>query len=411
MSASKQAMQNLTAQWYNALTTQLHLDPQQFQLVQGSVALGATSQLVWSLMDSVPPYSITQYWTPDGYKSFSSQYGAVLPRLKDPSSGAFQVAMSDYYEAWMTHLKKAPPPSGMTITSYFSGWAYSHMAPDQAATCVSLFDGAMNGPIAQANSAWTTAGGATGVKAYNQTHDGLQNTIATGESRTVNLASDTESTDTSHTWANGNVEGFWEDFFGGGGSSYDASTSVVTNADVAMEISFTHYATIPIIPQQQGKIVSGLTTYQPWYVPSALSEAYENHNFDIWLPGTPDWSSFFSEDGSLQRAATSLIVVDGITVGMTSKTSVAKSEQESVTSSFAAGFFPFFGVEGQGGWESKQTFNDNGQIIATASCPVGSPHVLGILQTPVSRLVGGVAADDATIDAGDPVTVPLGRNG
>ena len=78
------AMKTLTAQYYNALTGGLRLNPQQeFQITQGQIALGATSQNFWGYLDTIPPVLIANTWSPGGQNTFSSQYGAVISRLKD----------------------------------------------------------------------------------------------------------------------------------------------------------------------------------------------------------------------------------------------------------------------------------------------------------------------------------------
>jgi hypothetical protein len=408
MSSAADAMQTLTSQWYNALVTQLHLDPSHFQLVQGNIGLGSTSVGMWALMDSIPPLSVTQYWTPQGYKPFSSQYGAVIPRLKDASYGQFQSAMGDYYNAWMAYIKANPAPTGTGILTWFQAWSQGNMPPDQAATALSLYAAALNGPIAQADIAWAIAGGATGVKAFNQTISQVDATLETAPSATVSLNSSTETSDTTHTWASGSVEGFWDVFFGEGGASYDASTSVVTSAGLAFDIQFTHVTTIPIIPLQQGAETDGPITYSAWYVPAALSEGYENNNYQVWQPGTPDWTSFFGDGGSLPRAAAAMIIVDGITLSLTSEAAIATESREEVKTSFAAGFFPFFGVNGEGGWSSDQKFNDSGQITATASNPVGSPQVLGILQMPIASLISSIQIQAARRSVRSPAALAMG---
>src|SRR3978361_357125 len=153
MSSAAQAMETLTSQWYNAVTRSLQLSAQQFQLVQGNISIGSTSPGIWALMDSIPPDSIAQSWTPQGYNSFSGQYGAIIPRLKDASYGQFQAQMGDWYNTWTAYLQ-AHPPATVTpaaIVSTFQGWSYINMPPDQAQTCVSLLAAAFNGPIGQAH--------------------------------------------------------------------------------------------------------------------------------------------------------------------------------------------------------------------------------------------------------------------
>jgi hypothetical protein len=390
MSAASDAMQTLTTQWYNALTNGLRLDPMQFQLVQGNIALGATSQGMWSLMDSIPPFSIAQNWTPSGFNSFSAQYGLVISRLQDPSFSAWQTKMGDYYSAWTTYLKGSPLPAGTSILAYFQSWAFSNMPPDQAQTCASLFAASMNGPILAANNTWYNAGGPTSVKAYNQGIETVDNALASAPSAGVQFDSTTTSSDATQSWAKGSIEGFYDAFFGHGDASYSAATTAVADAGLVFSIQFSHLTTIPVIPLQQGTIVAGPTTYSAWYVAAALSEGYDNNNNQVWAPGTPDWSSFFGDGGSLPRATTALVLVDGITVSITSKQSIATSDQTEVQAAFQAGFFPFFGVSGEGGWSSSAATFDAGTLTVTASCAVGNPQVLGILQTPIEALVGSV---------------------
>ena len=304
MSSASEAMETLTAQWYNAVAAQLKLDTQQFQMVQGNIALGNTSAGMWAMMDSIPPDSITQYWTPQGYKSFSSQYGLVLTRLHDPSTASFEAKMGEYFPEWMTYLEKATIPQGTTLPAFFRAWALTHMAPDLAQACYSLLANALDGPVGEGAAAWAEAGGSRGVKAYNQSISTVEHTVSGAPSASVSLDSATESSDTSTTWAKGSTGGFFDIFFGEAGASYEKSTVVVSEAGVVVSVQFAHMTGIPIMPLSQGTIVSGPNTYQAWYVPAALSLAYTTNNYDVWDTGSPGWTSFFGENGSLQRAAT-----------------------------------------------------------------------------------------------------------
>lgn len=380
-------METLTSQWYNALAAQLKLDTQQFQMVQGNIALGSTSAGMWAMMDSIPPDSITQYWTPQGYKSFSSQYGLVLTRLHDPSTASFEAKMGEYLPEWMSYLEKATIPQGTTLPAFFRAWALTHMAPDLAQECYSLLTNALNGPVGEGAAAWAEAGGSRGVKAYNQSISTVEHTVSGAPSASVSLDSATESSDTSTTWAKGSTGGFFDIFFGEAGASYEKSTVVVSEAGVVVSVQFAHMTGIPVMPLAQGTIVSGPNTYQAWYVPAALSLAYGTNNYDVWDTGSPGWASFFGESGSFPRAATQLLLVDGITVSVTSHQAIAEESRAELETSFEAGFFPFFGIEGHGGWTTDQRFNDAGQITATASCAEGDPQVLGVLQRPIGNLL------------------------
>ena len=57
-SAAGEAMGTLTEQWYNALVTGLSLNPDNFQLFQGSESIGDTSEFIWNILDAIPPKSI-----------------------------------------------------------------------------------------------------------------------------------------------------------------------------------------------------------------------------------------------------------------------------------------------------------------------------------------------------------------
>lgn len=405
MSAISDAMKTLTEQYYNAIITQLNLSDQQFQLAQGNVAVGATSQNIWAMMDAIPPTSVVKKWTPGGVNTYSSEYGALITRIQDTATGAFQAALGDYYSAWQTYLKANPPTAGKSIIEVYTAWAYScGMPPDQANKTVGLFQASLNGPVTQANIAWYAAGGQTAIKAYTQTVETIDNTIAGAPAGGVTLNSQTQSSDISHTWANGGIEGFFDFFFGSGESSYDSVSSLVIASELDFQIKFAHVSTVAVTPLANGTVTAGPTTYQPWYVPAALLLAYSNNNNNTWLTGTPDWTTFFGPQATLPRVTSGLIIVDGISITVTSGKSVDQNSRTQVEAAFEAGFFPFFGVQGSGGWNTSTSFSDEGIMTVTSTCPQGNPQVLGILQSPISSFVSEAVLRAAMREA-RPVTL------
>jgi hypothetical protein len=64
MSQVNEAMQTLTAQWYNAMVDGLGLSPEEFQLYQGPNSMVTTSQDMWNIFDAVPPASVNNYYDP-----------------------------------------------------------------------------------------------------------------------------------------------------------------------------------------------------------------------------------------------------------------------------------------------------------------------------------------------------------
>jgi hypothetical protein len=390
-------MQTLTQQYYNAVTTGLNLSPQLFQLTQGNIALGATSQALWGIMDSIPPLSLTQAWNPAGYNSFASNYGSVLSRIQSASSGAWDTALGDYASAWQTYVKATPPPTDVkAAAAYVRTWATSAgMTPQQVSQVTTLYLGAMNDPIVAANVNWAVAGGQGALMAYTTSISTAENQIGMAPAGSVELNSETTSSDASHTWANGSVDGSFDIFFGGGSASYDASSSVMTDAGVSLSIKFTHVATIPVAPLSSGTMQAGPTTYQPWYVSAALQTAYNNNNFTTWPSGSPDWNSFFSPTGSMRRATAALIVVDGIQISVSSNNSIAQASQQQFKTAFEAGFFPFFGVSGSGGWSNSSAYDDQGRIQATSTCATGNPQILGVLVSDIGSLIASDAVAEA----------------
>jgi hypothetical protein len=349
-----------------------------------------------------PPKSVVNNWTSGGVNTFSSEYGALITRIQDTSTGAFQAALGDYYSAWQTYLKANPPTANKTIIEVYTGWAYScGMPPDQANKTVGLFQSALNGPVTQANIAWAAAGGQTGILAYTQTVETIDNTIASAPSGSVTLNSQTESSDTSHSWAEGGIEGFFDIFFGGGESSYDNVSSLVIASELDLQMNFAHVATVPVTPLSSGTVTAGPTTYQPWYVPAALMLAYSNNNNNTWQIGTPDWTTFFGPQATLPRVTNALVVVDGISITVTSGKSIDQSSRTQVQSAFEAGFFPFFGVAGSSGWSTSTSFSDEGIMTVTSTCPQGNPQVLGILQSPLSSYVAESVMRTAMREARD----------
>ena len=397
MSALSDAMKTLTEQYYNAIVGQIHLSDQQFQLAQGNVALDKTTQNLWSMMDAIPPKSIVHEWTPGGLNTLSSQYGALISRIQDTATGAFQAAMGDYYAAWQAYLKANPPSDGKTIIEVYSNWAYqlSGMPPDQAGKTLGLYQAALNGPVTQANIAWAVAGGQTAIKAYTQTIETVDNTLSGAPAGSVSINSATQSSDTSHSWAEGGVEGFYDVFFGGGEGSYDHVSSEVIASELDFQIGFSHVTTIPVTPLANGTVTAGPTTYKPWYVPAALLLAYSNNDNNTWQTGTPDWSTFFGAQATLPRVASGLVIVDGITITVTSGKSIDTASRTEVKSAFEAGYFPFFGVAGAGGWTTTTSFSDEGIMTVTSTCPQGNPQVLGMLQSPISTYVSETALRQA----------------
>ena len=201
----------------------------------------------------------------------------------------------------------------------------------------------------------------------------------------------------SHTWAKAAAEGLIEAFFIGGEGSYDHTATTLITAGVDIKITFDHIATIPARPLSQGSITAGPDTFPAWYVPGAFTDGYNSNNNQVWQDGSPNWTSFFGPSGAFQRTTQAIIVVDGISITMTSSASFEHDEQTKVEAAFSAGFFPFFGVEGEGGWTKATTNFDQGQVSVSQSSPVGNPQIIGILQIPIENDIAAQTLTEAIL--------------
>jgi hypothetical protein len=385
MSSSSDAMQTLTAQWYNATVTGLGLSPDQFQLYQGSAATAKTSQDMWNVLNAVPPNSVNNYYNPSQANSFSSDYNSILSALVTGGDSDFQNCMGDYYGQWLTYFNANPPSpfNASTVSDLFNAWTMMN-APGQAG-CVSALTKAFVNPVMYAIKIFQAANGSY---AFNQTIDALQKAIASGASKSFSLDSNTASSDTTHTWASGGASVAFDLFSFGGNASYDNVTSKATSAGLNIQASYKKVTTFAAGPYAQKNANNPvLAQYNPWYLSSILSLAYTTKDNTVWNNQSPTtWDKAFGPGGFLQRMTTALVVADGIDITITSSASFATSDQTEIKASAKVGFWPFFQAEAQGGTTNSVTFNDAGQFTATTSIPLGNPQVLGILQTPISSV-------------------------
>jgi hypothetical protein len=385
MPSSNQAMQTLTAQWYNAITTGLGLSDQQFQLYQGPNATAKTSLDMWSVFNAVPPNAINNYYNPSQGNSFASDYNLILTSLVTGSDSDFQNCMGDYYSQWMTYFKANPPSpfNATTVSALFNNWAIMN-APGQAG-CVAALTKAFINPVMYAISIFQAANGSY---AWNQTIDALQSALASGPSKSFSLNSSTESTDTTHTWAGGSTSVLFDLFSFGGGGGYDNVTTKATSAGINVQASYKKVTTFAAGPYSQANPNNPpLAQYNPWYVGSVLSLAYTTKDNTVWNNQKPvTWDKAFGSQGFLQRMATAIVVADGIDITITSSASYSSSEQTQIKASASVGFWPFFSAQGSGGTTNTITFNDQGQFTCKTSIALGNPQILGILQSPISAV-------------------------
>lgn len=394
MSAAQTAMNTLSAQWYNAVTKGCKLDPGEFQLMQGAMPVGTTSDALWAIFDSVPPLTATTFYNPAQINSLHQNYVGIISALIPQGNLQFQTDMGDFYSAWDTYKKTlAPIPQGnMAWSQAFTAWANQQLPQSMVTKCTGDFNTMLEDPIF--NAANTLLGVQFAAPtmhpndfAYTTTINALNLALNNAESASVQLNSSTDSSDVSHTWSESEASGIFDIFGLGGESSYDSVTTKMTTAGVAVNASFAKLVTLAAGPLKQPSSDAVLQGYMPWFDSGALGAGFGKKDNTIWKAGDAiSWNSSFGPQGNTLRFTAALIVVDGITTTMTSKAGLSTSEQTTFKAAAAGGIFPFFEAESSGGWTNAVSFDDQGNITVTSSCPAGNPQILGVLVSPIQSL-------------------------
>lgn len=384
-----EAMNKLTAQWYNAVVNGCHLDPDTFQLIQGATPLGSTSETLWNILDVVPPLSVSNYYNPSQLNVFSTDYGGVINNLKPQNADRFQNDMGDYYAQWVAYLKTGPTVPEGGILALFKNWSQLNLSPGLAQQCYTDYQQVSQGVVPVAVQMWLNAGGGAGGKrkAYNATIAQLQSAIAAAPSASFQMDSSSESSDVSHSWAKVEAGGILDFFEAGGDSSYDNLTIKMASSGMIISAKFDHLVTFAAGPLSQPSTDPILSGYQPWYSSAALNLAYQNNNNVVWNNAPPTWDNSFGADGNMLRTTSALVIVDGVTLTMTSSQSYSSDEQTKVRAAIEAGFWPFFEISSSGGWDHDVSFASDGSMTITSNSPTGNPTILGAIVTPISGVM------------------------
>jgi hypothetical protein len=387
-----EAMKDFTKQWYNAVVTGCGLDPNTFQLTQGFEQPGRTSESLWKDFNATPPVSVTHYWNPAQINNLSSTYGGVISNLIPQDSGEFQEIMGDYYALWENYLHSTPPPKIPEggILELFNQWQQLNMPPDKGQAAYTAYQQVSQGIVPIAMEKWLAAGGGKGgTKAYNATVDDLKRAMSQGgPGKNVEMDSSTTSKDVTNTWAKGEINGLYEFFTGEASVEWRKYTEKVTSSNVKIAADFKTLVTFTCGPLAEPSTDPILKQYKPWYHSAAVNLAYKNNNYYVWKRTPPTWADTFGNKGNLQFFTTSLIVVSGVTVTVTSDASFDNQEQQKLKGSTQIGVFPFFGVKAQGEWSHDFTFSDEGHLTVTSTVPEGVFVTLGAIVTSTESAFG-----------------------
>lgn len=390
MSTVEEAIRSLNKQWYNALVQGLGVDPSMFQLAQGSTSLGYISDNIWEIFDAIPPVSVNNYYDPATHNSLAQAYSGVINNLVAQDNEIKKV-LGNKYAKWVAYKKDPEVWKEIKGDTYrekllkvFDNWALMNLDVgeyDRAVTTmkqVNIITVAMD-QLVEAN----------GQFAYTAGANSLQEKIDEGQAKSVTLDSNTTSKDTSHSWGKSSRGGLFSFFVGGSSGSWDVYFQDTTKISIKLDVKFKKVANLggrPYTIPRPGD--ADLIDYTPWWNSAALKTAKDNNNNKVWKHGAPTWEQTFGPEGNLRYLTAALIVVDGIESTMTSKVSIAKNEQESFRKSMNRGFWPFYVKHGEGGFDHKVSFTDEGYFQVKSSSPEGNPNVIGVLVDPIDKTLG-----------------------
>jgi hypothetical protein len=368
--SGNQAMANLQAGWYNALVSGLNLDPTHFQTLQPSPWIGNSSAGLWEYFNLIPPATLTAQYSGAGGNQFYADYAAVIPQLISKSGASLQNALTDDYGSWLAYAKTLP--AGSDLLAAFRQWAPVH-CPDKVNAGSRAIVATQLDPVFRAEMALLQSPPAT----FSHTIDDLNAALTQATAGSVAYDSATASTNTSNTWASGEVGGSYDFFSASAGGSYTALSEKLASSHINVSATFSRVTTFQAVPG-------------PWYSSGAFGIAYHQADNTVWAPGTsPTWDSTFGPQGNMQRFAGSLVVVDGISISVTSDASFSTSEQSAISAQADVGFWPFFAAKGNAGQDTSATFNDTGRMTTTTTSPPGNPAILGVNVLTAAEFLGG----------------------
>jgi hypothetical protein len=397
--AADTAMQQLTAKWYSAVCTACNLDPSTFQLVQGALPVpmnASGTTYLWQILNSIPPQAVNQFYADSQGNLFSQNYAAVINSLAPPTeAAAFQNDLGPSLKAWNKYLlgHMPNPLTPASVCNLFEGWAMANLTPSVTQKALTDLREWQLDEVGQAQQMLLAlSGGMNGknanVAAFTVTIDDVRTQLASAPSRSVSMESQSQSDQTSNSWAQGSVSGGYDFFYGSGNTQYDSYTSALSNAGISITATFQKLATITAGPLAESESTDPiLSQYVPWYNSAAFGVAFNDPS--AWNSNSQTtWADTFGPSGNLLRIASDIVVVDGIDFRVTSNIGLANASQQNFQAAAQGGFFPFFSASASGGWSTTTTFDDSGAVTIISKCPSGNPNILGVHVTPIASYLG-----------------------
>ncbi|WP_123834520.1 hypothetical protein [Methylobacterium currus] len=378
--------QDLQAGFYNALSQGLGFSPNDpFQIIQPSPPLVAgetADQDLWAYLNNIPPYSLTQNTAISGGNQFLSNYQGVMSALL-AAPNSFQSTIGPACNNAYTQAVQNGDAGTSAID--FRNWALTNGACSPVAVSgASALAAAMLDPVfaAQMN---VTAYKPVGKKPvdFSQDYSKLKQLLKNAPNRSFSVAESSWNTDVSQSWtksANSGFFGLW-----GGSSSTSEVSEKFASSGVNLDATFEH-------------VLSFAPTPGDWYTSSALGLAFHNQSGAPWDQSKPiNWTNTFGPQGNMQRFMSSLVVVSGMSIVVTSSAVYTSDEQNQITSNSQNGLWPFYTSGGSGGSSSNVSFDNSGHMVVKTTSKPGVPVVIGAKVLSASQYLGAEAQAAKTL--------------
>jgi len=376
---------NLQNGYYNFMMQALGLtNASNFQLIQPAPPFptNTTNAALWAWMNNIPPLALSQ--SGGGGDQFFSDYEAVFSSLKPNININFAGDVGPVVAAaWDAYTANLPPT--IAVTQYpglFYNWAFTHGHYSEAEIGASDLAAMLLEPISRAQLALQPYLTITGVAAgrapdWSLGYPQLVSELAVAPAKSLTSANVQSNANVSGSWAaSGSSGGFF--LWGGGSSSSGSSISAnFSSQAVSAHLSFSHALSFVPVPGA-------------WYDSAAFGLAYSTQSGLPWNPAAPEttWANTFGPSGNMQRFASSLIVVSGMEVSMTSSYAFSSAEQTTITQNAGGGFWPFYQTSSGSSMTTSHSFNKAGNLTIVSSSPTNVPMLVGMTVLPAANYLG-----------------------
>lgn len=372
--------------WYNGFSQGLGQSSDSFQIIQPAppIASGsAANSIFWAYYNNIPPFSLTQQFAASGGNQFYNDYRGLLSALVPSREiNVKEDIGAANYAKWQAYVLRLPTlPSMNQIPTMFRNWAMFY-APSVANIGSSDYAAILLDPIATAQNElaliYTDAQGLPINFDWQLSYTDMVNQLNSSPQRAFSFNSNSMNSNVSNSWTGGSDSGF----FGlwGGSSSTSSISEQFAASNVTVNASFDN-------------VLVFANTPGAWYYSSAMGLAYANQSGNPWSPGSSiNWNNTFGTNGNMQRFGANVIVASGMSVTITSDASYSTLDQQTITSSGSAGFWPFYCGSSGSSSTNTATFNEKGNLQITTSSIQGVPIVLGVNVLSAGEFVGHSSA-------------------